>query len=229
MANASASIKSAKKGGILSGLGDLFSFKPLTYGYANARVHGLYSQLLDAEMLKQLMAAPSSDALIEVLERTPYKDDLVALSLLFKGDDLVELAVGKQFARFAEQLLDICPARDKSVLQALLSRWDAHNIKVVLLARRQKEPFEKIAPYLVLAGSLKEAELKEIYGAPNADEVYRLIRLTSTGAALSNLLRASSLGEAERFHKLILQLDTTTSMQAILVGELQFRDAVFVI
>ena len=216
MANTNASGKSAKRVGILSGLAGFLSFKPLVYGYANARVHGLYSQLLDAEMLKQLMAAPSSDALVEVLERTSYKDDLVALSLHFKGDDLVELAVGAQFARYAEQLLDICPARDKSVLQALLSRWDAHNLKVVLLARRQKEPFEKIAPYLVLAGSLKEAELKEIYGAPNADEVYRLIRLTSTGAALSDLLRSSSLGEAERFHKLILSLDKTTSMQPIL-------------
>ena len=194
----------------------ILSSRPLTYGYANARAHGLYSQLLDDELTKQMLAAPSTDALVEVLERTSYKEDLVALSINFKGDELIELAAGRQFARFAAQLLAICPKPDKAVLQALLSRWDAHNLKVVLLARRQKEPFEKVAPYLVLAGSRKEDELKEICSAPNAEEVLRLMRLATADSSMPGLLRVSSYAEAERFRKLILSIDKAPSMQPIL-------------
>lgn len=222
MASATTAHSRPKKGGLLSRL----SFRPLVYGYANARVHGLYSRLLDADELKALLAAPSFDAMVEVLERTPYKEELVALSLRFKGDELIELAVSRRFASFAAQLLKVCPAADRPTLQALLGRWDAHNLKVVFLARRQKEPFEKIAPYLVLAGSLKESELQEIYSAPDAEEILHLLRLAMSGDA-AGAMSSSSLGEAERFRKLVLAADKAPSLQPLMdeFDRLAFRMA----
>ena len=216
MASATPNPSRQQNGGLLSRLRGKLSFKPLVYGYANARVHGLYSRLLDADELKALLAAPSFDAMVEVLERTPYKDELVALSLRFRGDELIELAVSRRFARFAAQLLKVCPASDRPTLQALLGRWDAHNLKVVLLARRQKEPFEKVAPYLVLAGSLRESELQEIYSAPDAEEILHLLRLAMGGEGASGAMSVSTPGEAERFRKLVLQADKAPSLQPLM-------------
>ncbi len=208
MASATTAKSRPKSGGLLSRL----SFRPLVYGYANARVHGLYSRLLDADEMKALLAAPTFDAMVEVLERTQYKDELVALSLRFKGDDLIELAVSRRFAYFAAQLLKVCPSADRPTLQALLGRWDAHNLKVALLARRQKEPFEKVAPYLVLAGKLRESDLQEICSAPNAGEILHLVRIAMGGDAASG----SSVGETERFRKLVMQADTAPSLQPLM-------------
>ncbi len=211
MASAKSTTSRKKNGGLLSRL----TFRPLVYGYANARAHGLYSRLLDEEELKSLLAAPSFDAMVEVLERTPYKEQLVALSLRFKGDELIELAVSRRFAYFAAQLLKICPPSDRPTLQALLGRWDAHNLKVVMLARRQKEPFEKIAPYLVIAGSLRESDLQQIHSATDAEDILHLLRVSMGGEGMSGSM-FSSLGEAERFRKLVLAADKAATLQPLM-------------
>ncbi len=190
-------------------------FKPLVYGYANARVHGLYSRFLTPDQQHAMLSAPSTDSIVELLERTSYKDDLVALSLQFKGDDLLELAVSRNFARFSKLLLSFSPQEARPVLRALMGRWDAHNIKVVLLARRQKKPFEQVVPYLVLAGSMPQDTLHELYGAKDGDEVLHLLRTSPVGRSITESRNGDVRG-AERLRKLILTCDSADSLQPLL-------------
>ncbi|VVB56848.1 V-type ATP synthase subunit C [uncultured archaeon] len=200
---------------LLSRITGRLKFKPLVYGYANSRVHGLYSRFLTPEQLHALLTAPGPDAMAELLERTAYKEDLVALSLQFKGDDLLELAVSRHFARFCKLLLSFSPAEARPVLSALLGRWDAHNLKVVLLARRQKKPFEQVVPYLVQAGSMDEERLRAIHAAPSGEEVLHLLRASSVGRALTET-RNGELRAAERLRKLILSVDSADSLQPLM-------------
>ncbi|MDE1797818.1 MAG: V-type ATPase subunit [Candidatus Micrarchaeota archaeon] len=171
-----------RKGGLLGALKARLSFRPLTYGYANARVHGLVSEFLPKDKVKALVAANTVDAIVEMLEHTSYKDDLVALSLRFKREELVELALGRQFARFAAKLLKITPKEAQGVLRALLARWDVHNVKTIILARAQGKKYDDVAPYLVLAGRLGEKDLRALSNAAGGEAFYPALRATGFGA-----------------------------------------------
>lgn len=156
-------------------------FKPLTYGYANARVHGMASSFLSPAQVREMAAARGMDSLVEMLQRTIYREDLVALSLEFKGVDLVELAVGRHFAHFVRTLESITPPEGRATVRALVSRWDAHNLKTVLLARRQGKSYEQISPYLVIAASLREADLRALMAAPGGEAFFAALRATPFG------------------------------------------------
>ncbi len=205
----------ASMAGPLLRIGSLLSFRPLVYGYSNARVHGLYSRFLTPDQLHSLMAAPAPEAMVELLERTSYREDLVALSLHFKGDDLIELAVSRHFARFSRLLLSFSPAEARPVLTALLGRWDAHNLKVVLLARRQKKTFEQILPYLVLAGSISESALRAAHTAKDGEEVLHILRTSPAGRAVMEG-QSGDPHAAERLRRLILSLDSAETLQPLL-------------
>lgn len=194
------------------------TFKPLVYGYANSRVHGMVSALIPGARLREIADVRTVDALIEMLERTPYKDDLVALSLRFKREDLVELALGRRFAGFASKLLRITPAQGRPTVRALLARWDVHNLKTIILARKQKKKFEDVAPYLVLAGSLREEELRELSGTGGAEGFYATLRATTFGREF--LSRSPARVDPGQIRKMFMTLDSETAVIEPLLGAL---------
>jgi len=171
------------------------TFRPLVYGYANARVHGMFSNFIPAKKIDEMISCRTVQSLAEVLERTAYKQDLIELSLRFKGEELIELAVGQNFAKFAKTLIKLTPEQDKTSIKAILSRWDAHNIKTIILARKQKKNYSQIAPYLVLAGSVGEDKLKHMLQAQNSEQFYEALRSTEFGRGL--LRMPSSATESE--------------------------------
>lgn len=169
---------------LLRSLKAKLSFRPLVYGYANSRVHGMFSQFLTEAQFKEIMSAKSAQSLAGILERTPYKEDLVAYSLRFKGEQLIELALGRHYARFAKKVLSITPPAGQDTIKAILSRWDAHNLKTVILARKQKKTFEQLEPFLVLASTLTRTQLKSLFEAPSAEDLYSILRTTEFGSGL---------------------------------------------
>ncbi|MFH1306391.1 MAG: V-type ATPase subunit [Candidatus Micrarchaeota archaeon] len=172
---------------LLRSISSLFSFRPLVYGYANARAHGMFSEFLSGAQMNEMISRRTVQSLTESLQRTPYKQDIVDLSLRFKEEELIELALGKNFARFAKKLLEITPIQDRDVIKAILARWDAHNIKAIILAKKQKKTYEQIAPFLVLAGTLTREKLKPMLEAQTSEEFYSLLRATEFGAGLLSM------------------------------------------
>lgn len=186
-------------------LGGLFTNPALVYGYANARVHAMVSFFLTSEQLRELAAARTVDVIIEMLERTSYKDDLVALSLRFRHEELVELALGREFAHFASKLLRITPPASRPTIAALLARWDAHNLKTIILARKQGKKFDDIAPYLVLAGTLREEDLRGLLQAGGSEPFYALLRATAFGADF--LTRSPARPSLAQIKKMFMAID----------------------
>ncbi len=217
------------RAGLLGGVKARLTFRPLVYGYANARVHGMISALLPAEKVKALVEAHTVDAIVEMLEHTPYKDDLVALSLKFKREELVELALGRQFAKFASKLLKITPAAGQGTMRALLSRHDVHNIKTIILARAQGRKFDDVAPYLVLAGRLDEGDLRNLAQAQGGEAFYPALRATGFGseflAQCSSVIRkkmAAPVGDKAAIEEVTAALDAYVyqlAFQSVPAGE----------
>ena len=157
------------------------TFRPLAYGYANARVMAMRSQLVQAGMLRQMLGVGSTNEVIELLERTAYKEDLVPLSLKFRGEELVELALGASFAKFAQKLRRVTPKDGEEVMAALLARYEARNLRAVLLGRKLGRNFDDVAPFLVPAGMLTLQQLREVMEAPDAQAAYAKLRTTPFG------------------------------------------------
>src|SRR4030042_1935493 len=58
--------------------------KALTYGYSNARINVLKSQLIDSERMEEMINADSIESVVNILSNTVYSQDLVDLSLQHK-------------------------------------------------------------------------------------------------------------------------------------------------
>ena len=81
--------------------------RALTYGYSNARVKAMQALLFKGKDLEALVGASDLKEVIGFLERTSYREDLVATSLNYSGINRVELALGLNYARAASKLLKI--------------------------------------------------------------------------------------------------------------------------
>ncbi len=146
-------------------LGELAKHNPIVYGYSNARVKTMKTHLLARSQIEEMSRVKSMPELIEMLERTHFKQDLVALSLKYSGADLVRRALGRNVARTFRKLVSITPHSGRDTILAFLRYWDVHNIKTIVRGKTMGYPQERIESTLVPAGEFDETELKRLMGA----------------------------------------------------------------
>ncbi len=149
--------------------------KALAYGYANARVHAMKANLLSQEQMEKLILVESTGSLIGLLETTHYKNDISALSVKYKGEELVEMATGRNFARDANKMLRIAPKGARGAVAAILRRYDITNIKTILLGHALSRK-EEIRELLIPAGELGEKMLNRMAGAKDLREALSFLR-----------------------------------------------------
>ena len=178
-------------------------FKPLVYGYSNARVRAMRPHLLTRRQAEDLLKVQTTAAVIEYLSRTTYKNDFSGLPAKATDEERVELAVSKNFARTAQKLLRITPKKDRPTLLAFLTRYDIHNIKTILLSRKLGKPREETEALLVPAGSISQKELSSLLSAKGAEEFYALLRGTDFGSKF--LVSASVKGIPKEQMKALFQ------------------------
>ncbi|VVB66695.1 V-type ATP synthase subunit C [Candidatus Gugararchaeum adminiculabundum] len=164
----------------------------LIYAYSNARVKAMRTNLLKPSMVEEMVSLDSITSIAGLLERTTYREDLTHFSLRYSGADLVELALGRNYGRMAQKLFKFTPTDGKSTLKAILGRWDAYNLKTILLAISVGKKTEEVEPYLVPAGELGEYDLKELSECANLEEFAKKLRRTSYGQIFSQLLKKHS-------------------------------------
>jgi V/A-type H+-transporting ATPase subunit C len=176
--------------------------KHLKYAYSNARVRAMRTLLLSRAQVAELVDVEGASSVVELLERTPYKDDLVSLSLKFKGPELVELALAKNFARTAQKLVRITPEQDRPVVEAMLKRWDVHNIRTVLMAKYLGKPAAELEAFVVPAGRLQQKEIKAMADADGLEAAVAAIGATEYGSVLKRALKQN-----KTIHEMLAELD----------------------
>lgn len=185
------------------------TFKPLVYGYSNARVRAMQAAYVSDAMLREMLTVGSVDEIVELLERTTYKEDLIQLSLKFRGEELVELALSANFARFAQKLRKSTPSQGKKPLEALLSRWDVRNLKTVILGKKLGKKFDEVSPLLVAAGTLDKAGLQRMLEAKDGYEFYGILRASAFGRAMLDTPIGSIPG-LQRIRRLMMMGESQT-------------------
>jgi V/A-type H+-transporting ATPase subunit C len=163
-------------------MGAIRSRLSLDYGYANARVHAMRTHLLSERFADDLLKLKTNAAVAEYLSRTAYRDDFAGMGANVDDESRVELAVSRNFARTGAKLLRITPKASRMALEAFLYRYDIHNLKTILLARKLGKARQETESMLLMAGSLGKDELFGLLSAKSSDELYDAIRGTRIGA-----------------------------------------------
>ncbi|HQT44682.1 MAG TPA: V-type ATPase subunit, partial [Candidatus Micrarchaeota archaeon] len=174
----------AAKQGAFGGIAGALMYKPLIYGFSNARIHGMKSLLISQSALEELVELPSITAIIWSLERTIYKEDLAALSLKYSGMELVERAIARNYARTCKKVLKFTPVDGKSTVEAYLEYWDVNNLRTILVGKELKKPRAEIESEIMLVGQMGPIEAASLIDAPTLEDALAVIRTHRYGAVL---------------------------------------------
>ncbi len=170
------------------GVLDAFGGRATRFGYSNARVKAMKTALLGRPALEQMIGAKEMAEVLAALKETPYEEDLGESSLGHSGADLIEFALSRHFARSARKIIGFTPRDALGTVMSVLEKWDAYNLRVILLGKHLGHPNADIAPLLVPAGEFAQAELKRMQEQPDVESVARLVSGTGYGKALAPLL-----------------------------------------
>ena len=148
----------------------------MDWGYINARMRGMKSRLLDHHTLDTLILQPDLDSLVGELEKTPYRDDLIAAKGRYTGIPAIEYALRNNFAREFRKVLAFAKKEEAGhYITIFLHRWDVQNIKTILRGKNIHVTNEEIVSCIVPAGELDEATLTELVRQQDVKAVIDLL------------------------------------------------------
>lgn len=104
----------------------------LGYAYANARVKGMRSNMLDSNTMRELMQVKTIDEITAILEQTPYKQDLVEASKSHSGVQRIDVALHSNMARTVAKVGKVLPDEGKKLFALLSAEWGAENLKLII-------------------------------------------------------------------------------------------------
>ncbi len=183
--------------------------RAMKYGYSNARVKAMKSLILKPAFLEELIRVNSVDAMVELLQRTGYRNDLAAAALVAGGSRLIEMAASRNFSRTAQKLIGIAPQSDRKGVRAMMIRWDLMNLKALLHARRLKRGYDDMKPYLFEVGGLSEDNFRNILKADDSN-LARELKATELGRLMLSAAAPGkeARGKADAFVRLEGAIDT---------------------
>lgn len=103
----------------------------LGYAFANARVKGMKSALLNANSVRELMQISTIDEMTALLEQTSYKGDLVEASKNYEGVQRIDVALNANLARVTYKVWKMLPPSERKKFELLYAEWDAQDFKTV--------------------------------------------------------------------------------------------------
>lgn len=155
---------------------DFFNYKlpglesrALKYGYSNARVKAMRGLILSQSIFDEMIKSGSIDAMLELLQRTVYKDDFVSFFMQYKGSELIEVATSNHFMKVVNKLKKITPKSDQKLTGALLAKYDALTIKFLLNAKANGKKYEEIQPMLCYFGYLNSSDCRNLFEQKTSD------------------------------------------------------------
>jgi V/A-type H+-transporting ATPase subunit C len=139
--------------------------------------------LLGAEQLDELIRSNSIESMVELLQKTSYKDQIGEAASLYRGSTMVEYAVTRNFAQITRKLIRIVPSTDRGAVEAMLLKWDLLNLKTIIHAKQSGKTYEQIKPYLIPVGGLSEQDFQRLMKIDIKD-VFREFASTKLGRTM---------------------------------------------
>jgi vacuolar-type H+-ATPase subunit C/Vma6 len=131
------------------------------FAYGNTRLRARKGGLLGAEEYEALLGH-DIDAILEVLSTTAYRREIEAALAVTVGKRALHEALSRHLARALGELRAFYEGRSLELLNLLLSRFDLHNLLVLLRGRIRGQPAERVLANVVPLGALGGAAGEEI-------------------------------------------------------------------
>jgi V/A-type H+/Na+-transporting ATPase subunit C len=132
------------------------------FAYGNARLRARKGELLGTEEYEALLGR-DVDVVLEVLAGTvAYHAEIEAALAVADGKPALHTALGRHLARTLGEMRAFYDGRTQELVDVLLSRFDLHNLFVLLRGRVRGRPAEQVLANVVPLGALGGAAGQEI-------------------------------------------------------------------
>lgn len=174
--------------------------------YLNARVRGIKGRLLDRADYELLFSSVKDlGGLVEVLRLTSAYGPYIASAgaLYEREEDALDAALRNNFSDHLRMLWNLLPEAGRPYLKAVLSAYDAHNLKTVLRGLDRGVKRDEIFLRLVPAPETDAASLKRLVAAKDVSDFVRLLATWGSAyaapvrRALPAYARTKSLADME--------------------------------
>jgi len=142
------------------------------YGYINARIRAMKSELLTPDFYEELLSAPLLSSLFELLKGTPYAEDITKAKTKESRDlDILVTAFRLNMERHFRKILNFSSGEPNVLFRTILSKYDIYNVKTILRGKIQNVEESEIRASLLPAGVLDEVRLTELLKQETASSV----------------------------------------------------------
>ncbi|MEK6619195.1 MAG: V-type ATPase subunit [Nitrospirota bacterium] len=193
------------------------------YAYFNTRIRAMQGRLLTREHYEVLLSRETTASLLESLMDSTYAEALERAAEApgaptpLETTTRIDEALRRDLAGTLSKLRHLASDRLQELMETLLLRWDAYNLKTVLRGKRAAAPFEEILASTFPVGDLDEIALAELTRAPSVGALVNT--LGTWRVPLARPLREGLrlLGETDTLQPLEFELDRFTFAQALRV------------
>jgi len=145
------------------------------YIYVCTRMRVRKATLLPREEYLRMLNM-SLPEITRIIEETAYKQEIDELGTVFKGIDLIEVALSWNLAKEYQKIQEITPGALKQFTQDYLRRWDIQNLITILRGKMHGEKPGRIKEILVPAGSLDRKVLDRMLAEDSIDRIVDMLK-----------------------------------------------------
>lgn len=182
----------------------------------------MHGRLLHPAQVDELLGTSSLAGYLQALSGTPYGGDLQESLTRYAGVRAVDDALARSLQRASSAILGYAEGYPRSLIEAVLMRWDLVNLSVIVGAKHAARPPEEIVVALLPAGMLGEAVLEEMAAAPDADRVVGI--LAAADHPLAGRVVEGFLEYAEAKDALVLQAQLVRAYAGLVIERTRGRN-----
>jgi len=172
--------------------------------YFNARVRAMMGRLLEEGDYAAFLALTDEAHFIDRLKSTAYGPFLnVAAARFDTPSEVVSSALTQSLADSFERLWKEAPPRARALLEALLSTWEAYNLKTVIRGHARGVAREEVRRVFVPAGRFDRASLNALSAAHGMEDLLAMLNTWGSPYAapvrdgMDEFLRTGSINAME--------------------------------
>lgn len=141
------------------------------YGYLNARIKGMHSNLLSKEFYDQLLTSDGTAPMIDALLNSLYSPQLRDALETDRSNSNIERGLRRNLFDTFEKIRELAPPETQKLLTIQFRKWDIQNILTIIRGKVANMPAEEISRGFFPAGELGEIELQELAREDNIKTV----------------------------------------------------------
>src|SRR6476469_9973347 len=150
------------------------------YSSSFGRLQAISTNFLSSDFIQSLVKAEDVAEVARMLESTWYGAEIDRAAALYSPPELLEVAINRHLVEVNKIALESTPFSGKQAIRAYFSKWDIHNIELILSSKiigrtiTETEPFlvsSRNFPAGITAGNIPHDEMKIILSQPTVEGV----------------------------------------------------------